>query len=426
MTATVNTPNRAEVDAMSLFLAQWRESLMAITLVTVVVMVAWRHLVPWTISLAWCTCVFTAYIGQAWASWHMEKSASLETAMPAWTPWLLAAIVLSGSAWGMVPWILSRQAPEVLLLACLLNVLLTFCVANSPGTRSMLYSVLIPTSTLTTSALLMHPELRYTGVICSLLFGLITFLGLRLQGALREVMAERHVANDLLQDLHQHQHKLLTVERDRATLQEREQLLRAMHDGLGSTLITSLALAEKGELDASGVAQLLRECVDEARLVVDSLDQIEHDLATLLGSLRHRWSARLAAAGLHLHWHVEDLPPLTWLNPPAALQVLRIVQEALANVIKHAQARQLSITVTPYQGTHVRVSIHDDGIGFDAHAVHSLGRGLRHLRQRAAHLGGQLNVTSQPGQGTTIELALPVIAAHSPSLVDISASAAVS
>jgi signal transduction histidine kinase len=407
-----NQASRAEVDAMGIFLAQWRGSLMAITLVTVVVMVAWRHLVPWHLSLAWCVCIVAGYLGQAWVSWRLERSTSLAEAMPQWSPRLLMAIALSAACWGIVPWMLARQSSEVLVLASLFNVLLTFCVANSPGTRPMLYSAVFPICTLTCAALLWRPELRHIGFICALLFGLILFLGIRLQVALHQVMSERHTANDLLQDLHKHQQRLLAVERERATLQEREQLLRAMHDGLGATLVTSLTLAEKGQLDPLDMAQLLRECVDEARLVVDSLDQIDHDLTTLIGSLRHRWTSRLEAAGLQLRWHAEDLPPLHWLNPPAALQVLRILQEALANVIKHAQARQLSITVRPQMDGHVSVSIQDDGIGFDVNTVHSPGRGLGHLRQRATHLGGKLLVNSQIGQGTTIELSLPLVSAQ--------------
>jgi signal transduction histidine kinase len=146
--------------------------------------------------------------------------------------------------------------------------------------------------------------------------------------------------------------------------------------------------------------------VDDLRLVIDSLEPIGHDLVTLLASLRHRLGRRLEAAGLGMQWEVEDLPPLEWLHPPDALQVLRIVQEVLTNVLKHASAQTVRIA-TRRHGDEVQVLIEDDGRGFDPEAAGG-GRGLRHLVQRAARLGGRLVLDSAPGQGTRIQLDLPL------------------
>ncbi|MFO1341283.1 MAG: sensor histidine kinase [Burkholderiaceae bacterium] len=209
-------------------------------------------------------------------------------------------------------------------------------------------------------------------------------------------------------ELRANHERLSAVQRDQALLLERQRLMRDMHDGLGSTLMSTLVLAEQGKLEQDAVAAMLRECVDDLRLVIDSLEPIEHDLVTLLASLRHRLGRRLEAAGLAMRWEVEDLPPLPWLNPPDALQVLRIVQEVLTNVLKHAQARTVRIA-TSHDATQVRVLIEDDGIGFDpAVATPGGGRGLRHLVQRAARLGGRLSLQSHPGGGTRVELDLPL------------------
>ncbi|HSI59207.1 MAG TPA: ATP-binding protein, partial [Ideonella sp.] len=192
-----------------------------------------------------------------------------------------------------------------------------------------------------------------------------------------------------------------------ALLLERQRLMRDMHDGLGSTLMSSLVLVEQGKLDSAAVALLLRECVDDLRLVIDSLEPIGHDLVTLLASLRHRLGSRLESAGLRMLWEVEDLPPLEWLHPPDALHVLRIVQEVLTNVLKHARAGEVRVATLQTEGG-VRVVIADDGVGFDsATALH--GRGLRHLRQRAGRLGGQIEIESRPGQGTRVLLDLPLV-----------------
>jgi signal transduction histidine kinase len=105
-----------------------------------------------------------------------------------------------------------------------------------------------------------------------------------------------------------------------------------------------------------------------------------------------------------MDWAVEDLPPLEWLNPPDALQVLRIVQEVLTNVLKHAQARTVRIA-TACDGSEVKVLVEDDGVGFDP-ASAGRGRGLSHLRQRAARLGGSIEIESTPGTGTRVRLNL--------------------
>lgn len=217
---------------------------------------------------------------------------------------------------------------------------------------------------------------------------------------LEQRLAEREA------ELRANHERLREAEREQALLRERQRLMRDMHDGLGSTLMSSLVLVEQGRLDSPAVALLLRECMDDLRLVIDSLEPIDHDLLTLLASLRHRLGRRLEAGGLQLTWAVEDLPPLPWLHPPDALQVLRIVQEVLTNILKHAQAREVRIA-TRAAGPEVQVLISDDGIGFNPATV-DRGRGLRHLAQRAAQLGGRIEISSQPGQGTQVCLALPV------------------
>jgi signal transduction histidine kinase len=113
---------------------------------------------------------------------------------------------------------------------------------------------------------------------------------------------------------------------------------------------------------------------------------------------------------------VSDLPPLPWLDASAALQVLRIVQEVLTNVLKHAGAHTVTLrtAVRRDEAGHdwVRVTIEDDGRGFDPAAAQAAGkgRGLRNLRGRAESLRGRLELDSGPG-GTAVRLDLPLAAA---------------
>jgi signal transduction histidine kinase len=199
--------------------------------------------------------------------------------------------------------------------------------------------------------------------------------------------------------------------RQQALLQERQRLMRDMHDGIGSRLMSSLAVIDRGGLDSKRVAMVLRECMDDLKLVIDSLEPIAHDLVTLLATLRFRLGARLELAGVRIVWDVRDIPPLPWLEPPEALEILHIFQEALTNVLKHADASQVhistrtSITESGLPG--VVVAIADDGTGILPNGVPG-GRGLRNMHERAVRLEGRLTVYPNETQGTVVTLELPI------------------
>jgi len=199
--------------------------------------------------------------------------------------------------------------------------------------------------------------------------------------------------------------KLQRVEKERAVIEERQRLMREMHDGLGSSLMSSLVMVEQGRLQSAEVAKVLRECIDDLKLTIDSLEPIGNDLVTLLATLRYRIGRRLEQAGLQLEWAAGDLPPLPWLDAVNALQVLRIIQEALTNVVKHANARVIRIE-TDQIGAQVRVRISDDGVGFASGAPEG-GRGLTNMRRRAEQLGGQIQLVRESDQ-TQVVLLLPI------------------
>jgi signal transduction histidine kinase len=201
--------------------------------------------------------------------------------------------------------------------------------------------------------------------------------------------------------------KLRSIERAQVEAAERQRLMHEMHDGLGSSLMSSLAMVEQGKLSQADVARMLRECVDDLKLTIDSLEPMGDDLLTLLATLRYRIGARLEAAGLKLEWRVTDLPPLAWLNPAASLHVLRILQESFTNIVKHAAATTIRVE-TEATDTDVFVRVIDNGRGFDAGREQGKrGRGLMNLERRARQIGGRLEVRSD-ANGTSVELAIPI------------------
>jgi signal transduction histidine kinase len=182
--------------------------------------------------------------------------------------------------------------------------------------------------------------------------------------------------------------------------------MRDMHDGVGSQLMATLNAFERGQLPAQQVGDLLRQCIEDLRLVIDSLDAGEHNLVAALANLRYRLEPRLTAAGLGLGWDVDPQAG-SRLAPGAVLHVLRVVQEALNNAMKHAQATRLEVRAVNETGTGALcVEVTDDGIGtpFVAPtAAGSAGRGLENMRQRARSLGGELELVRR-ARGTCVRL----------------------
>jgi signal transduction histidine kinase len=232
----------------------------------------------------------------------------------------------------------------------------------------------------------------------------------RYVGTVEQVQAENSQLQENLDEqvtvLQAQNAQLREAERQQALLLERQRIMADMHDGLGSSLLSALVAMEQGSMSHEQCVEVLRECVDDLRLVIDSLEPVGHDLVSLLATMRYRLGKRLQMGGLKLDWDVQDLPPLAWLEPPDALHVLRLMQEALNNVLKHARAGRVRL-VTRHHGTHVEIRVEDDGAGFDLQGIQH-GRGLKSQIKRAQRLGGKLRIDSSPGHGTRLSLRLPV------------------
>lgn len=199
----------------------------------------------------------------------------------------------------------------------------------------------------------------------------------------------------------------------RAREDERHRLARDLHDELG-------ALLTSAKLDAARIRSRLAGTAPEAqeRLahLVATLDQIIELKRRIVEDLRPSALTHLglvatleilagefeAASGITVH---RTLAPVR-LAAGAELVVYRLVQEALTNIARHAQARQVWLTLAAHDDQ-VEVSVVDDGIGFDAEAGLASAFGLVGMRYRVEAERGTLAVTAAPGRGTRIEGRLP-------------------
>ena len=199
--------------------------------------------------------------------------------------------------------------------------------------------------------------------------------------------------------------QLRDAEREQARAQERSRLMGDLHDGLGLHLATALRQARTESTSRDHLIGSVQDCMDDLRVAIDSLDEQERDPLALLGSLRFRMAPRFEAMGLQLKWQVADtLGEQPQLDAAGALDLLRIVQEALANALKHSGATEVTMALAAGDGGTL-VTVSDNGRGFDvAQAVQ--GRGMGHMRARAMRLGSALRWHSGAG-GTRLELSIP-------------------
>ena len=207
-----------------------------------------------------------------------------------------------------------------------------------------------------------------------------------------------------------------------ATTHERERLARELHDGLGQTLAAARLQASSARLLlARGETAQTDECLERlARMTSDAeADVREYLLGARTGfspglpffPLLREYMQRFGRQyGLQVELTVPAQLEERGLGPAVQVQLLRIVQEALSNVRKHARAHSVQVGFSVSDAT-AQVTIVDDGRGFDPASVAAEpgdGFGLRSMRERAEALGGRLEVSSQPGQGTRVEVNLPV------------------
>ncbi|MDO9404292.1 MAG: ATP-binding protein [Polaromonas sp.] len=234
----------------------------------------------------------------------------------------------------------------------------------------------------------------------------------RYVGAMSEV--EQANAN-LAQRLQSREAELVTsyerlreIERRQTLSNERLRLTQDMHDGLGSSLVTALRVVESGRMTDSELGAILKSCIDDLKLTIDSMEPVDADLLLLLATLRFRLGPRLTAAGISLKWEVRDLPRLEWLNPRSALHILRTLQEAFANILKHTRATEIRVR-TSVEGDGVQVTIGDNGQGFDVEETlrSHTGSGLGNQQRRVQSIGGRVNWTSD-ATGTCLTLWLPL------------------
>jgi signal transduction histidine kinase len=213
------------------------------------------------------------------------------------------------------------------------------------------------------------------------------------------------------------QARLFEDSRDLALAQERGRLARELHDAMSQSLFSLQLAADTAARELARdpaaaaaplatVRALAARLSTELRSAVDGLRPADLERDGLAATL----AAQLALAGrahdVPVEVHADELPEL---DPDVEHQVLRIAQEAVSNALRHARAARVDVAAGAGPDGGLVLTVTDDGQGFDpeARSVRSRRLGLTSMHERAASLGGVLDVTSAPGRGTTVALRLP-------------------
>ena len=207
--------------------------------------------------------------------------------------------------------------------------------------------------------------------------------------------------------IEQNYQQLLDLEGQRQAAEERQRIMQDMHDGLGAQLFSSLSRAERADMSQQEMSDALRGCIAEMRLAIDSLSSSEDDFEATFSDFRFRWEPQLKTLGIESRWQVTieaDLPPLA---PHNTLQVLRIMQEALTNVLKHSRAAHVDVRLR-WVGELMTAEVEDNGVGVRG-TPRAQSRGLNNMQLRAGRLGGVVTLASRPGQ-TLVSLKVPTAA----------------
>ena len=196
--------------------------------------------------------------------------------------------------------------------------------------------------------------------------------------------------------------------------EERRRLRRDLHDGLGPTLAAvglKVDLArERAATDSAELGPLLDEIRGDIRSVISDVRRLARELRPptldslgLVGAIGQQASALTGGSGPSIRVEVEE--PLPGL--PAAVEVVayRIAIEAMTNAVRHAQATSCTVRLAVDRDVLV-VEVTDDGVGIDPEAP--AGVGLHSIDERAAEVGGEVDLNARPGGGTIIRARLPL------------------
>lgn len=261
-----------------------------------------------------------------------------------------------------------------------------------------------------------HPLSPYSAPLTTLAMGAV--LALRIARHKKQIERFNQTLSEKVQQAEQkltsslgQQHSLAL---ENARLQERINLSHDLHDGLGGSIVRSILLLEQNnQVEKPQVLSMLKLFRNDLRQVIDSGSSIDTKVPQTPidwgAPIRHRFVQLFEELDIKSKWQF----PTTWITPPTAAQCLnltRVAEETLTNILKHSQATEVVIALTESENQLI-LHIEDNGIGFDPTLVErGLHVGLHSMKTRISRIGGQFKIDSQAGS-TVVQAILPRVKA---------------
>ncbi len=210
--------------------------------------------------------------------------------------------------------------------------------------------------------------------------------------------------------------RLFEASRELSVIEERNRLARELHDSMTQNLFSLALTAEaaselvhadpaRAEAEIDRIGALARDTQAELRSLIFELRPPQLEADGLVATIGKDLEVLGRAHGLKAGLRVQGTPEL---DSTVEVELYRIVQEALNNALRHAQADTVEVDVDARDGL-VTVIVRDDGVGFDpgARGIRERRLGLTSMRERAERLGGTFRVESSPGAGTAVSVEVP-------------------
>jgi signal transduction histidine kinase len=203
------------------------------------------------------------------------------------------------------------------------------------------------------------------------------------------------------EELNQNFQQLQSILKEQASLEERERIYQDLHDDLGAKLLTLVYRSKD-----SNNAELARSALQDLRDVVSRAGTETIPLSDAMADYRIECEKRLSDVQIQLHWDNQINDDRLHLTQPQALNLGRIIREAISNVIRHAQADHVQV-VLHKEATQLQLNIRDNGHGLPLHIAEQ-GLGLSNIQKRVTKLNGELTLENHPQGGLSIQIKLPI------------------
>lgn len=225
----------------------------------------------------------------------------------------------------------------------------------------------------------------------------IAFVSLILSRLFRTLRGFEQLTDALQKRVADKSQQVIELEKKQAVNEERRRIMFDLHDGIGGQLVNAVNYLNRHPGHDAVLLETVNTALQDLRFVVDSIDSSgEQEVYLLLGTFRERFEPIIQAQGIQFVWDVDETFNAETLGPSASLNLLRILQEAVTNAIKHGEPDTIYIRTS--ENT---IEVEDNGIGFDP--TKKPGLGIRSMKERANNIGMTATVT-RTDRGTRVIL----------------------